>query len=89
MHNKDHYFTPRDITILDKENNRHTRGIRESIQIRALNPTLNADQGPHKLPHCYNNIIRDRITPTAKHKIRAPKDIANTFILPTTQPTNT
>jgi hypothetical protein len=86
MHSEDHYFTPRDVTVLDREANWHTRGIRESIQIRALNPTLNADQGRHKLLHCYDNIINDRIAPIVKRIIQAPKDTANMFHLPITQP---
>jgi hypothetical protein len=54
MHSHDHYYTNRNITILDKDTNWLPRGIRESLQIRALKPTINADQGRHKLPHCYN-----------------------------------
>jgi hypothetical protein len=56
MHDQDHYFLPKDITILDKDPNWLTRGMRESIQIRALGPTINGEQGRHKLPHCYNII---------------------------------
>jgi hypothetical protein len=33
MHDRDHYFKPGDITILDKDSNWQTRGIRVSIQI--------------------------------------------------------
>jgi hypothetical protein len=69
MHSEDHYFTERDITILDKDDNWLTRGIMESIQIRALNPSINGNQGLHKLPHCYENIIRDKLAPITMQKI--------------------
>jgi hypothetical protein len=70
MHIEDHYFTPRD--ILGKDDNWLTRGMMESLQIRALGPSINADQGRHKLPHCYDNIIRDKLAPISKRKIQAP-----------------
>jgi hypothetical protein len=83
IHSEDHYFTPKDITILDKDNNWLTRGIMESLQIRALNPSINADQGCHKLPHCYDNIIRNKLAPISTHKIQAPKDTVKHFHHPT------
>jgi hypothetical protein len=73
MHNQDHFYTPNSITILDREEDWHARGIKESIHIRALNPSLNADQGRHKLPHCYNNIIQNTITSTDKRRIETPR----------------
>jgi hypothetical protein len=73
MHSHDHYYSDRNITILDKDTNWLPRGIRESLQIRALNPSINADQGCYKLPHCYDGIIKDRLVPIFKHKIQAPK----------------
>jgi hypothetical protein len=66
MHDRDHYFTPRDITVLDRDGNWHTRGIRENIQIRALGPTIDGSQGRHKLPPCYDDIIRDKLTAPSK-----------------------
>ena len=36
-----HSFCETDLTILDDDSNWHSRGIRESIFIRALNPLLN------------------------------------------------
>jgi hypothetical protein len=43
MHSHDHYYTSGNITILDKDTNWLPMGIRESLQIRALNPSINAD----------------------------------------------
>jgi hypothetical protein len=88
MHNQDHFYIPNSITILDKDDKWRPRGIRESIHIRALSPTLNADQGRHKLPHCYDNIIRNAIAPTDRRKIETPKDTAGQFQLPTQTPQN-
>ena len=85
MHSQDHYFLTKNITILDKDTDWTTRGIRESIQIRALGPTINGDQGRHKLPQCYNNVIRDKLTPISKRMIQAPKDTAGQFRLPSHQ----
>jgi hypothetical protein len=68
MHDRDHYFTLSDITVLDRDGNWHTRGIRESIQIRALGPTINGDQARHKQPHCYHDIIRDKLTAPSREK---------------------
>jgi hypothetical protein len=85
MHSHDHYYTDRNITILDKDTNWLPRGIRESLQIRALNPSINADQGRHKLPYCYDGIIKDRLAPISKRKIQAPKNTANQFRLPPPQ----
>jgi hypothetical protein len=82
MHSHDYYYTDRNITILDKDTNWLPRGIRESLQIRALNLSINADQGCHKLPHCYDGIIKDRLAPISKRKIQAPKNTANQVWLP-------
>jgi hypothetical protein len=81
MHSHDHYYTDRNITMLDQDTNWLPRGIRESLQIRALNPSINADQGRHKLSHCYDGIIKDRLAPISKLKIQAPKNTANQFRL--------
>ena len=53
-----HHFRKEDIKVLSREPNWHERGIRESIYIRGLSPTLNRNEGQHTLPHCYNSIIQ-------------------------------
>jgi hypothetical protein len=85
MHDRDHYYTPRDIIILNKDSYWHTRGISESIQIRALGPTINGDQGRHKLPHYYYNLIRDKITAPSREKMKQNKERAHNTT-PTTLP---
>ena len=56
-----HHFRKEDIKILSRDDNWHTRGIRESIYIRGLSPTLNRNDGRHTLPHCYDNIIKKTV----------------------------
>jgi hypothetical protein len=73
MHSQDHFYLPNSITILDREDNWHPRGIKESIHIRATNLSLNANQGRHKLQHCYDNIIKNTIAPTDRRKIKTPQ----------------
>lgn len=50
------------VKILDREDNWFSRGVKESIYIRALKPSLNRDGGRHNLPHIWDNVIRSRST---------------------------
>ena len=55
-----HSFRESDLSILDKDPNWRSRGIRESIFIRALNPSLNrrSDRNDrYSLPTTYDSII--------------------------------
>ena len=64
-----HSFRETDLTILDKDSNWHSRGIRESIFIRALNPSLNRRSNRndrYSLPSTYDSIL--------KNTIKAPPD---------------
>ena len=66
---KGHSFRESDLTILDNDSNWHTRGIRESIFIRALNPSLNRRSNRndrYSLPPTYDSIL--------KNTIKAPPD---------------
>ena len=56
-----HHFRSEDIKILSKESGWHERGIRESIFIRALSPSLNRNEGRHILPHCFDSLLRETI----------------------------
>ena len=47
--------------ILAVESKWFERGVKESIYIRALKPSLNRDGGRYNLPPIWNNIIRDRL----------------------------
>ena len=53
-----HHFLKEDIKILSRENNWHERGIKESLYIRGLSPSLNRNEGRHQLPHCYDTLIK-------------------------------
>ena len=64
-----HNFRETDLTILDTDSNWHSRGIRESIFIRALNPSLNRRSNRndrYTLPPTYDSIL--------KSAIKAPPD---------------
>ena len=45
-----HHFRKSDITIPSRESGWYERGIKESIYIRALSPSLNRNEGRHDLP---------------------------------------
>ena len=45
------------VQILDWEDDRTNRGIKESIYIRTLHPDLNTDGGSHHLPLIWNNLL--------------------------------
>ena len=58
--NTGHSFRESDLSILDKDDNWRSRGIRESIFIRALNPSLNrrSDRNDrYTLPATYDSIL--------------------------------
>ena len=48
--------------ILSMEHKLFERGVKDSIYIRALKPSLNRDCGWHNLPPVWNNIIKERLT---------------------------
>ena len=52
-----------DVRILDTEHRWFERGVKESIYIRAHNPTLNKDGGRYQLPSVYNNMIKSHVPP--------------------------
>ena len=56
-----HHFRTSDIKVLSREAGWHERGIRESIYIRGLSPSLNRNEGRHSLPHCYDSLIKKSI----------------------------
>ena len=53
-----HHFRKEDIRILSRKNNWHDRGIKESLYIHGLSPSLNRNEGRHQLPHCYDSIMK-------------------------------
>ena len=47
--------------ILTTEPRWFERGVKEAIYIRALNPSLNRDEGRYNLPPVWDNIIKKRV----------------------------
>ena len=56
-----HHFRTEDIKILSKEERYFERGVRESVAIRAIAPSLNRNEGRHQLSHRYDTIVRNTI----------------------------
>ena len=50
------------VKVLDREPKYLERGIRESIYIRALKPSLNRDGGRYRLPAVYDKLLRSHIS---------------------------
>ena len=74
-----HHFRLGDVKILAREGRWHDRGIRESIYICALSPTLNRNDGRHTLPHGYDPIIRNALQkPEAPHPHQPSEPRLNT-----------
>ena len=42
--------------IVDKEPNKRTRQVKESIWIRKTKTSMNRDQGNYELPHVYDDV---------------------------------
>ena len=71
-----HHFRVDDLQILTRESDWHKRGIRESIYIRALSPSLNRNEGRHDLPHCYDSLLKETIKrpkPPETHQTSEPR----------------
>ena len=45
-------------SILSGEPNKFRRYVKESIFIRAVDPSLNKNVGKYELPHCWDNVIK-------------------------------
>ena len=46
-----------DFNIIDKEPSQVTRGAKEAIHIRRLDPSLNRNIGKMSIPHCFDNLL--------------------------------
>ena len=46
------------VKVIDRESRWFERGVREAVHIRARSPSLNRDQGRHRLPPIYNSLIQ-------------------------------
>ena len=51
-------------SVLCTEENWYKRGVKEAVAIRKIKPTLNKDQGRHKLSPIYDQLIRSSVTMT-------------------------
>ena len=58
LHDTGHHLRREDASILARDDGNITRGIREALYIKALNPSLNRDQGRHTIPPIFDNAIR-------------------------------
>ena len=82
-----HHFRSTDLQVLSRESGWHERGIRESMYIRALSPTLNRNEGRHNLPHCYDSLIKKVIKkPGPPDPHRANETLLNTTKRPPGRP---
>ena len=85
----EHHFRTNDVKVLSRESNWHERGIRESIYIRALSPTLNRNEGRHTLPHCYDSLIKKVVKKPSPPIPHQPDEaILNTARRPPGRPRN-
>ena len=69
-----HHFRSEDVKILSRESGWRERGIRESIYIRGLSPSLNRNEGRHHLPHCYDSLIKKTIKKPESPKTHDPSE---------------
>lgn len=60
-----HTLDKDNIKILDRESRWFERGVKEAIHIRSRSPSLNRDQGRHKLPPVYDTLVKSHDTSTA------------------------
>ena len=75
-----HHFRPEDVTCLNTESDKWTRGIKEAIYARALNPDLNRGGGlRYILPHTYDTLLKDSIKPPKPPTPSAPGSPPPTF----------
>ena len=51
--------------VIDREDNRRTRWIKEAVWIRKSAPTMNRDEGGYKLSHIWDNILVAAAPPTS------------------------
>ena len=56
-----HHFRKADFSIIDRDDDWFSRGVRESAYIRALKPTINDHPGRHQLPHIYDPLLSKAI----------------------------
>ena len=70
--NHPHHFRKEDFTILSREANYHARGIKESIFIRALSPSINREEARHNLPRNYDSLIRDNLKKPLRPRAHQP-----------------
>ena len=57
-----HHVSLDEVKILDREDKKFERGVKEAIYIRAFQPSLNQDGGRYTLPKVYDPIIRRYVT---------------------------
>ena len=59
---ENHHFRRSDFSVLSSgDQNWHNRGVKEAIFIRALQPTINRDQGRHLLPPNFDALLQQHV----------------------------
>ncbi len=61
-----HQVNIESVKVLDKDHRYFERGVKESIYIRAHQPTLNRHPGRHQLSPVYNNILSTHVRKLTK-----------------------
>ena len=76
---QNHHFRKSDFEVIGVEDDWFRRGIKESIHIRALNPSINENPGRHFLPPNYDLILEKNIKkPAAAAVHNSNEEILNT-----------
>ena len=52
-----HHLRKEDFTVIDRDDDWFSRGVRESAYIHALKPAINDHPGRHQLPHVYDSLL--------------------------------
>ena len=64
-----HKISMNSVTVLDKDQDWHKRGIREAIYIRVNKPDLNRDQGRVLLSHTWDQLLQSRVSKFNQRKL--------------------
>ncbi|KAI8493864.1 hypothetical protein Bbelb_282110 [Branchiostoma belcheri] len=53
------------VKVIDREDNRRTRWIKEAVWIRKSAPVMNRDEGGYKLSHVWDSVLAAKVPPTS------------------------
>ena len=69
MKTTDHSIDWDNTKVLDRESNWTKRGVKEAINIRRHQPTLNKDKGHHHLPAAYDQLVLSDLHPRSSERV--------------------